>query len=116
VTDSAQSVANTTVRLYQKDEDENTIDATPKVTGVTDAIGRFLLPNRPVVGVTTATGLTLSNNPWDTVDLVGRNGLFLAEVVTPSGSRWGWPCLWQANVELARGNQLVGVLPVAVTS
>jgi hypothetical protein len=62
------------------------LDSAPVVSGVADAAGQFELPNRPIAGgdITTATGHTLSANPFGLIDVVGTNGLLLARVRSPA--------------------------------
>lgn len=108
-------IANSVVRLYQKDRDTEQIDATAELVGTTDAQGRFTLPNRTVVPVTTATGLTLHANPYGQIDVVGRNGLFLVEVLAPQGTRYAFVPIWHWNVAWANGHRTTYELMLDLT-
>jgi len=96
-------LADAEVRAYQKVED--TIPAEPTFTGRTDANGVMVLPNRPVHGVTTATGHTLRPNPFGQLNVVGPNSTMLVEI-----SRWGqkdyrWLEIIQLNEAFWQGGQ-----------
>ena len=110
--DGATLLTGVPVRLFQRDKLTSQVDAIPEITGTSDGFGRLVLPNRTVVPVTTATGATLAPNPWGQVDVVGRNGLFLVEAATPSGLRYGFFTIQDANLEYARGNTASCVLVV----
>lgn len=110
--EGATILADMPVRLFQKDKSTGQVDAIAEITGTTNGFGRFVLPNRSVVPVTTATGATLAPNPWGQVDVVGRNGLFLVEVATPAGLRHGFFTIQDANLEYARGNTALAVITV----
>lgn len=83
---SDQPAADVTVRLYQRNGSADwvgdiRVDNMPEISGLSDADGRFLLPNRSVDGsVTTATGHTLHDNPFGPVDVVGPRNRFLISV------------------------------------
>ncbi len=64
------------------------LGTTPVISGTVDAGGILHLPNRSfaAAGLTTATGHTLSPNPFGQVDVVGMNSLLLARIRTPD-----WP-------------------------
>lgn len=108
-------IQNAAVRIYQKDRDTGVLDTVAEITGTTDAQGRIALPNRAVVPVTTATGLTLAANPYGQVDVVGRNGLFLVEVQTAQGLRYAFVPLWLWNVAWANGSRTNFELVVELT-
>ena len=113
--ENGMPIANSVVRLYQKDRDTEQIDATAELVGTTDAQGRFTLPNRAAVPVTTATGLTLHANPYGQIDVVGRNGLFLVEVLAPQGTRYAFVPLWHWNVAWANGHRTTYALTLDLT-
>jgi len=85
-----QPLANATVALYQSER--NVVDDAPEIVGTTDARGCFVLPDRllPHGGVTTATGHTLRPNPFGHIDVVGRNGQFLVQVIQGDQEFYAW--------------------------
>ena len=85
INDSAGKPAtNVTVKVYQGGF--GAMSGTPVAFGITDASGRFQLPNRePIRTVTTATGHTLRANPFGTINVVGGNATLLIEMSRPNG-------------------------------
>ncbi|HEX8253235.1 MAG TPA: CARDB domain-containing protein [Thermoanaerobaculia bacterium] len=75
-------IANARVAMYQKDYNTEDIDDAPEITGTTNARGRMLLPDRPVLPVTTVTGHTLRPNPFGQISNLGVNGTMLVRVTT----------------------------------
>ena len=110
--DLAGPLPNTNVRIYQTQM--NLLDATPEITGTTDANGELTLPNRTCPTATTATGLTLRPNPFATIDVVGRNGLFLVEALTASGSKYAFLPITDLNLAWASGATGRHVQPIQV--
>jgi hypothetical protein len=93
---TGKPLAGAEIRAYQKSED--TIPTVPTFTGRTDANGVMVLPNRPVQGVTTATGHTLRPNPFGQINVVGPNGTMLLEIAQPGGLKdYRWLELIQLN-------------------
>ena len=80
------------VALYQRARgDVPSIDDVPEITGTTGADGRLALPNRPMgVGVTTATGHTLHDNPFGPIDILGRANGFLVRISRGAHEEFHW--------------------------
>ena len=98
-------LADAEVAAYQKDLATETIPTVPTFTGRTGADGMMALPNRPVQGVTTATGHTLRPNPFGQINVVGPNGTMLLRL-----SKWGqddyrWLELIQLNEAFWHGQR-----------
>jgi hypothetical protein len=98
-------LAGAEVSAYQKDLATEAIPTVPTFTGRTDANGVMALPNRPVRGVTTATGHTLRPNPFGQINVVGPNGTMLLKL-----SKWGqddyrWLELIQLNEAFWHGQR-----------
>ena len=93
--------AGAQIDIFQTDGDR--LDGAPVASGITDAAGRFDLPNRPIAGggVTTPTGHTLSANPFGLIDVVGTNGLLLARMrsaTSTSHEEFQWIPLTDLNL------------------
>lgn len=85
------------VQVYQTFE--NSLPATPAITGVSDASGVFILPNRPIsVEVTTATGHTLRPNPFGRINVVGTNAQFLIKVSRGEHEDYTWRQILDFNM------------------
>ncbi len=100
---SGAAVPGVALRFFQKDL-ASVVDATPELTGTTDAQGLFTLPNRTAPQVATLTGHALRDNPFGELDPHGSNGIFLVELM-----RAGKPTTHQVlrvtdyNLAFARG-------------
>jgi hypothetical protein len=86
------------VALYQKDAITEYFDNTPEITGTTNGQGIISLPNRPVKGVTTATGHTLKNNPFGQINVVGTNGTMFVKVTKGAQESYRWLLLHDLNL------------------
>lgn len=76
-------IANASVKFYQ--DTGHQFNAPEDFTLTTDSAGYATLPNRSCYGsITTGTGHTLHDNPWQQIYVVGFNGIFLCEA-TVSG-------------------------------
>ncbi|MCA9728360.1 MAG: T9SS type A sorting domain-containing protein, partial [Candidatus Eisenbacteria bacterium] len=86
------------VRIFQRQDGQ--IDDVPEIVGVTDGAGQLILPNRPVAEtITTATGHTLSPNPFGTINVVGTNANWLIEMSRgPDDFDYSWMTLPQLNL------------------
>ncbi len=75
------------------------VDSTPEISGTTDALGVFPLPNRPANGGTvTANGHVLYDNPFGVVDIIGNQGLFLIQLVQEDHEEFHWLDITQFNL------------------
>jgi hypothetical protein len=106
-------VAGAAVTFYQRNgrtggtekEEDRRIDNTPEFSGVTDAGGRLVLPDLPAGStVATATGLTLRNNPFGAIDLIGTGNIGILKLQVDGQERYTWLSLaglnlayWQAG-------------------
>jgi hypothetical protein len=93
------------VALYQRGveppywTDVQGIDATPEISGTSDASGMFLLANRDAHGgVTTATGHTLHDNPFGAVDIVGTQNTFLLRLRLGEHEEFRWLDITELNL------------------
>ncbi|MCO6450942.1 MAG: hypothetical protein J5I90_09175 [Caldilineales bacterium] len=83
------------------------VDAAAVFTGVTDAQGRFTLPNRPVSPtLTTATGHGLAPNPFGLIDVVGRNGQLLLRVRQGAQEFFLWLPITELNKAVWQGESV----------
>jgi len=90
-------LAGAQVQVYQTSW--NSLPETPVISGMTDANGVFMLPNRPLsVSVTTATGHTLHPNPFGQIDVVGENGQFLIKVSRNGHEDYLWKQILDFNL------------------
>lgn len=105
LTASGTPISNATVSFYQKDLWGQMFDNIPEITAQTDQNGQIHLPNRPVVGGTTATGHTLRPNPFGQIDVVGNNGSFIVKITTESEEDFTWLNLTDLNLEYWKGNR-----------
>jgi hypothetical protein len=90
------------------------IDNVPEFSGVTDAAGHFLLPNRPVAQassatgpsdtapVPTATGHTLRPNPFGVIDLVGSGNIGVLKLEKAGRTQYAWLALPDLNLAFWR--------------
>ena len=98
-----------TVRVYQYCErpgEGKVITDQVKFQGLTDADGRYTLPNVPIDPVLipeVGTGDVLSDNPFGYVDCVGRNGVFLIGVEFEGQTKFCWLDITEANVAYWHG-------------
>lgn len=99
-----------TVNLYQRQgpwdwSGDVGIDATPEISGTTDAEGRFMLDNRSASGgTTTLTGHTLRDNPFGVVDIIGTQNLFLVQLRRGDHEEFFWLDITQFNLAYWAGN------------
>jgi len=82
------------------------VDNIPEITGTTDALGRFRLPNRPIGGpdFTTTTGHTLRPNPFGPVNVVGQINSFLVRVTKGDYEEFSWLHVTDLNEAFAAGS------------
>jgi TolB protein len=97
-----------TVKLYQSGPGyglyPTIIDNTPEITGMTNAEGIVLLPNRPVgTPVTTRTGHTLRDNPFGVIDVVGEKDEFILELTRGTHQEYGWLEITRFNLAAWQG-------------
>ena len=96
--------ADVQVTLYQRNGPVDwvgdiRVDDVPEISGVTDADGRFVLPNRPVNGsLTTATGHTLQDNPFGVVDVVGSRNRFMISLQRDVYQEFHWLDVTELNL------------------
>ena len=103
--------AGVTVSLYQRSSDQGlyggrfgTIDNVPEITGVTDAAGLVLLPNRSVgTPTSTKTGHTLRDNPFAVINVVGNNDEFILELAKGIHQEYRWLTITEFNLAVWRG-------------
>lgn len=105
VVDSAGNPASgVSLELYQR-QDGDWIGGSPDITGLTDAAGVFVLPNRTVHGgVTTATGHVLHDNPFGPVDVVGQRNTFLVHLRREEHEEYFWLRVTDFNLAYWRGH------------
>lgn len=83
---------------------ENSLPATPVITGVSDGNGVFILPNRPIsVEVTTATDHTLRPNPFGRINVVGVNAQLLVKVSRGEHEDYTWRQILDFNMAFWSG-------------
>ncbi len=99
------------VDFYQKNQSSEYIYNTPTFSGVTDALGKFQMPNRLVRGTTTATGHTLRNNPFGQLSVVGQDGTMLVKVTLGDQEDFRWFEIIQLNEAFWLGNTQTTVVP-----
>ena len=58
------------------------VDDVVEFTVTPDDDGIAILPNRGITGIETVTGHQLQPNPFGIIDVVGRNGIFIIEMVS----------------------------------
>jgi hypothetical protein len=113
--------AGVTVKLYQRSDGPplygsimGTFDNSPEITGVTDAQGNLLLPNRSVgTPVTTHTGHVLHDNPFGMINIIGNNDEFMLELTQGGHQEFGWLSIMDFNLAMWRGNPDVATLEIA---
>lgn len=105
VDSTGNPISGTQVNLYQKDPDSEDIDNLPEYSGVTDSLGEMALQNKPVNGITTATGHTLKQNPFGQIRVVGTNGTMIAKVTKGNQEGYGFFRLYDLNVAYWSGNR-----------
>lgn len=100
-------VAGATIAFYQRNErvggsekeEDRRIDNIPEFGGVTDAEGRFVLPNLPAGdAVATATGFTQRDNPFGAIDLVGTGNIGVVALQVDGQERFTWLSLASLNL------------------
>jgi len=104
-----------TVAFYQKDASTESIDNIPEITELTDKRGIVVLPNRPVRGVTTATGHTLKPNPFGQIHVTGTNGTMFVKVTKGEQESYAWLLLHDLNLAYWSGEKESVVLKIATT-
>lgn len=111
--------AGVTVSFYQRTGainwlGDHVLDNVPEITGVTDANGRFALPNRSVNGgITTQTGHTLHNNPFGPIDVVGTQNLFLVKLAYGDHEEFFWLNILDFNLAYWQGNTLTNTFTIS---
>ena len=100
------------VELFQKDAQTEVIDNKPELTGTTSSSGIMRLKNRPVEGVTTATGHTLRPNPFGQIHVVGTNGTMLVRVTQKGKVAYGWLFIIDLNLAYWSGKTSKGVYKI----
>lgn len=93
------------VALYQKSVTTEYIDNTPEISGATDSQGLLQLTNRPVTGITTATGHTLRDNPFGQISAVGQNGTMFLKVTKDNQEYYNWLRITDLNLAYWMGNR-----------
>ena len=105
-----QPAADVQVSIYQREGPRNwmgdlMLDNAPEITGTTDINGRLALTNRSVDGgVTTATGHTLSDNPFGVVDIVGGRNRFLMKINQGLHEEFTWLNITAFNLAYWQGD------------
>ena len=100
------------IAVYQRTGPRNwmgdlMMDNMPEITGTTDATGRVFLTNRSAEGgATTATGHTLSDNPFGVVDVVGSRNRFLVKITQGSHEEFTWLDITDFNLAYWQGDVL----------
>jgi hypothetical protein len=113
--------SNVTVNLFQRSSSPNlygskfgTIDNTPEISGVTDAAGLVLLPNRSVgTPTSTNTGHTLSANPFGTIDVVGKNDEFILELTKGTHQEFAWFDITRLNLAAWQGGRTSATIDIS---
>jgi len=113
-------VSGVTVSLYQRSWGPNqygsrfgTIDDTPEISGITDASGLVLLPNRSVgASTSTNTGHTLSDNPFATINVVGNNDEFILELTKGTHQEYRWLDITSFNLAKWRGGSSTATIDI----
>jgi hypothetical protein len=109
-----------TVKLYQRSSGPNlygsrfgTIDNIPEISGVTDASGLVLLPNRSVgASTSTKTGHILRDNPFSFIDVVGKNDEFILELTKGTHQEYSWLDITRFNLAAWRGGSSTATLDI----
>lgn len=109
---AGQPVPGAHVRVFQGGG--GSLPGDPVALGLTDAAGRYALPNRTPNGlVTTATGHTLRPNAFGSIHVVGFNGVLLFEVSRPGGDfDYAWLNITDANLAYWGGASNSWTLPI----
>jgi hypothetical protein len=82
-------------------------DATPEISGATDANGLFLLTNRSAHGGTvTANGHVLHDNPFGVVDIIGSQNLFLVHLQYGDHEEARWLDITEVNLAYWMGDTI----------
>jgi Concanavalin A-like lectin/glucanases superfamily/CARDB/NHL repeat/Galactose oxidase, central domain len=82
-------------------------DATPEISGTTDANGLFLLTNRSAHGGTvTANGHVLHDNPFGVVDIIGSQNLFLVHLQSGDHEEIRWLDITELNLAYWMGDTI----------
>jgi hypothetical protein len=102
---SGSAMAGISVELFQKDAGTEEFYNSSVCSGITDASGNFLIPNRAVTGTSTYTGHTLTANAFGQIDVVGRNGTFFIRLSRCGQVSYYFMTLSEINVDFCQGNQ-----------
>jgi hypothetical protein len=107
-------ISGAEVKVYQTKGRK--IGGEPDSQGKTDAQGMFALTNKKIPGgpLTTATGLTLRDNPFGFIHVVGFNGVILVTVRAGGKDLYGFTSVPEFNVAYARGEKDLATIPVTV--
>lgn len=107
-----EPVAGAYVAFYQRGLDQ-TLQGEPTFEGVTNAKGRFTLPNRPAPHLTTPLGFTQSDNPFGHIHVVGLNGVFFIKIRARGQTCYDWLDLPQFNMAYFNGQRHLATFPLA---
>lgn len=102
VTASGSPLVGASVSFYQS-QGCNTMPDQVIFSGTTNRKGEFPLPNRKAVPITTATGHTLRDNPFGTINRVGCNGIFLIKIEADGQTDYRWMDISFFNLAYWRG-------------
>lgn len=111
--ESGKPITDAEVKVYQTQD--RVIERTPVHEGVADANGLVPLKNRKVAAsFTTETGITLHDNPFGEIHVVGFNGLFLVIVHKNGKELYGFTTIMDFNTAYAAGQAENAEIPVTV--
>ena len=74
------------------------VDDVVEFTVTPDDDGIAILPNRGITGIETVTGHQLQPNPFGIIDVVGRNGIFIIEMVSDECTNYEWLTVVDLNL------------------
>ena len=90
------------------------VDNIPEMSGVTDANGIFVLPNRSANGGTvTANGHVMHDNPFGVVDIIGNQGLLLVKLARSGHEEFHWLDITQFNQAYWLGDTISHTFTIA---
>jgi len=95
-------LANASVEMYQRSM-EGVVPNKPAAQGETDMSGLWTIPNRKAPQAQTHGGFTYRDNPFNTISVVGTNGLVMFRVSYGGQEEVFWKNVTEFNIVAFRG-------------
>ncbi len=108
-------VANAQVDMFQQQIYTELFDNIPEISGVTDAEGKMLLPNRPAPSVTTITGHTQKPNPFGLIYVTGSAGMMATRVIKDGKDGYVYFLIHDLNVAYWKGQKTNALVTLKTT-